>query len=77
VEPIDRRTTAARLLTLRNEPNAAREIADLLGVSTMPGSEAARMQDDIAAFVRSGDGTLAAQLLHRAALRRGQGEPAG
>jgi hypothetical protein len=69
VEPIDRRITAATLLSLREQPNAGDEIAALLGVRTMSEGDALRTLQAIATFLRSGDATIAAQLIHAAGVR--------
>lgn len=74
MEPIDRRITAARLMVLRTEPNAREAIAALLGVPSMTPALAMRAARDIAAFVESGDATVAAQLIHSAGVTRSQGE---
>lgn len=69
MEPIDRRTTAARLVSLRGEPNAGRLIAELLGVSRMAALDAVRTAEEIDRFIESGDATQAAQLIHSASVR--------
>jgi len=75
MEPIDERITAARLMVLRNEPNAPVAIATLLGVPAMPPNLAERANGDIAKFVANGDATLAAQLIHAAEVRRSRSQP--
>ncbi len=72
VNPIDQRITAARLLALRDEPRAAEVIADLLEVSKMPAPLSIRAITEIDEFVRSGNATMAAQLIHADIVRRGQ-----
>ena len=62
-------------MSLRDEPNAARAIADVLGVSAMPTGEAVRTKEEIAEFLASGDATRAAQLIHMATLRKSEREP--
>lgn len=64
MEPIDERITAAQLMALRSEPNAAFEICALLGVDAMPVLLADRSRNDIDEFIRTGDATRASQLIH-------------
>lgn len=75
MEPIDERVTAARLMVLRSEPNAAAAIAATLGVPAMPRSLAERATGEINEFVTTGDATLAAQLIHAAEVRRSRSDP--
>ncbi len=75
MEPIDERITAAQLMVLRTEPNAPVAIATLLGVPAMPQHLAVRAEREIADFVQSGDATVAAQLIHAAAVRRSRRVP--
>lgn len=79
MEPIDERITAAQLMALRADPNAAREICTLLGVDVMPALLAERTRGDVDRFIVTGDATLAAQLIHAAMVRqqRGAKAPAG
>ncbi len=75
MEPIDRRVTAAGLLALRDEPDAAGAIGRALQVAAMPTDLARRTSEEIQQFLASGDATLAAQLVHSAIVRR-SGRPA-
>ena len=70
MEPIDTRITAAQLMAMRADPNAAREIGTLLGIDAMPTLLGARTRNDIDRFIETGDATLAAQLIHAAMVRR-------
>ncbi len=70
MEPIDERITAAQLMALRRERGAPQAIAKLLGVAAMPPHLGRRTEKEIAEFVETGDATLAAQLIHGAAVRR-------
>ena len=69
MEPIDERITAAQLMALRGEPDAAGKISHLLGVDLMPPLLAVRTCRDVAEFVLTGDAVLAAQLIHAAIVR--------
>ena len=70
MEPIDLRITAAQLLTLRDQSDAARSIAALLEVNQMDQMDALQTTQAIQTFLASGDATAAAQLIHDATVRR-------
>jgi hypothetical protein len=70
MEPIDKRITAAQLMTLRGEPNAAAKITALLLVNEMPPTLGKRTRTEIEKFLIVGDAVMAAQLIHAAIVRR-------
>ena len=69
------RITAAHLMTMRAEPDGARAIASLLGVTEMPAALGLRTKTGIAEFLATGDATVASQLIHAALVRQRRDVP--
>ena len=66
----EERLNAAQLAALRTDSDAANAIASLLRVDEMPSKLADRTRREIGRYIESGDGVLAAQLIHVAIVRR-------
>lgn len=64
------RINAAQLAALRTDFDPANAIASLLRVDEMPPEMAIRTRREIAQYIESGDGVVAAQLIHVAIVRR-------
>jgi hypothetical protein len=69
----EERLNAAQLAALQADSGAANTIGSLLRVDEMPSKLAARTRREILRYLESGDGVVAAQLIHVAIVRHSRG----